>query len=1106
MSPQGTPEKPDILVSFVEKRVKLTTSPDGTYHGECQFCGSPEFLVIPCQERWTCPVCNRGGDFIDWLTEFPEDLDDPAHQSPKRDVTAEQSSTHDGPAKSQPRRNWSRVAGSGACNAERLHWALKLRRDYSLAPCGICPGTKRPWHRWKEFQHAPPNDQEIKSFFSELPRWYVDEWGEQVLLGILGGAGSGGLEVLDFDIPSKRALKERGIQGSPPAFEPWWEQVLDHGYEDLLNRLVVVSTPSGGRQVYYRCIESQGNMKLARRAATPEELQSEPNTKVQVLIETRGNNGLVLCFPTPGYTFIRGGFESIPDITPEERRLLIGLAQHLDEMPIEQHDYRQTTSRKQNPGDVSPGDDFNARASWEEAFGNSGWRHTGKRLGDRFEMVRPGKNPREGGSGTIGPGRHGKEVFICFTTSTEFESTHPGTDLLRGYDKFAVYTQIHHGGLRRECFSAAAKVLCAQGYGNRKTFRGARCSRSPDRTSSSSVAPTGEPRPQPEPDGAEGDIPEGDQDQASVGPYFEQGGWLYKRTFDNKGEEASPRVLANFTCRIIEELRRDDGEETQIVYRICADVSGATQTVDVPARDFPSMSWVGEMLGANAVLSVGVKDHVRAAVLILSHPVRVRTVYTHTGWRQIDSVWVYLTGAGGIGPSGPVENVTCELDDNLEGYSTEPPRQPAPPLLRRALALLDLGPPRVMAALVGAAALAPLISLFTRNEPDFTVWIYGETGTFKTAVAAVIQALWGSFRRLPGSFTSTPNAIEKQCYATKDAVFVLDDYFPPAGKKQQQQLLEIVDKVVRSGGNRKGRDRMAADLSLRRGFPPRCLTIVTAEGQIEGASSLARIVPVEIRSGDIDISRLTEAQSAIDEFQGAMYHFLRWVAANHDRISEKLPELMTAFRSRLCGVGEHLRQPTQVALLLCGLEVLLLCCMELGAISQDESQATMESALAGLIEAAAAHGDELRDQDPVRQFTTCLREGLASGRAYLTTKTGGAPEEHSRWGWHMASHGGVVEPATSPGAAHVGYLDGDFIFLLPESAFAIFTLDLRKRDRINPVNQSTLGKQMLAHDLLEGQLEQRGGKEVRRHTTMVRIANGSQRLWKVRVAKFEEMI
>ena len=38
-----------------------------------------------------------------------------------------------------------------------------------------------------------------------------------------------------------------------------------------------------------------------------------------------------------------------------------------------------------------------------------------------------------------------------------------------------------------------------------------------------------------------------------------------------------------------------------------------------------------------------------------------RRVYTHTGWRQIDGVWVYLHGGGAIGPDGPVADVAVGL-------------------------------------------------------------------------------------------------------------------------------------------------------------------------------------------------------------------------------------------------------------------------------------------------------------------------------------------------------------------------------------------------------------------------------------------------------------
>src|SRR5688500_8975612 len=63
------------------------------------------------------------------------------------------------------------------------------------------------------------------------------------------------------------------------------------GLGELLNRIANgygEKTPSGGVHLLWRCAEIEGNLKLARRPATPAELLEDPDDLTKVLFETRG--------------------------------------------------------------------------------------------------------------------------------------------------------------------------------------------------------------------------------------------------------------------------------------------------------------------------------------------------------------------------------------------------------------------------------------------------------------------------------------------------------------------------------------------------------------------------------------------------------------------------------------------------------------------------------------------------------------------------------------------------------------------------------------------------------------------------------------------------
>jgi archaellum biogenesis ATPase FlaH len=282
--------------------------------------------------------------------------------------------------------------------------------------------TKRPPFEWLEFQSRIPSD-------AELVQWFATGKGIAAVCGPI----SGGLEVLDFDIPGKH-LPEHADK--PPAYGPWKALLKEHGYEDLLKRLIAVKTPSGGIHIVYRCPGAgDGNLKLAMR------------TKTEVLIETRGKGGYFLIPPTDGYVLLSGSFDAIPIITEAEREILHTCARMLNE-----HWDKQRYERNV-PSAARPGDAYNLNGpSWEELLGKHGWKIHGRR-GQWVNFTRPDKN-----EGVSAGYNEESGLFHVFSSSTAFE-------LGKGYSKFSAYCVLEHSN----DFFRAAQELGRQGYGGDPT-------------------------------------------------------------------------------------------------------------------------------------------------------------------------------------------------------------------------------------------------------------------------------------------------------------------------------------------------------------------------------------------------------------------------------------------------------------------------------------------------------------------------------------------------------------------------------------------------------------------------------------------------------------
>jgi len=305
-----------------------------------------------------------------------------------------------------------------------LHQARQLTESkLSLIPIRD-DGTKAPaLSSWKHYQTKIAAPKTLNKWFANGNKG----------IAVICGQVSGNLEVIDFDAPA--------------LFEPWKRLLKEQGGADLLKKLVIVETPTGGYHVYYRCSDGvEGNQKLAQRKGS--------DGKLKVLIETRGEGGYVIapgspegCHPLKKcYTLLNGQLTEIPTTTSEERELLLSAARALNEY-IEP---KRLISGNLDASGNRPGDDFNARASWEEIFEPHGWGKAGER-GEGTDWRRPGKEI--GISATTN--FVGTDLFYNFSTNG-----HP-FEAGRAYTKFEAYTFLNHDG----DFSAAAADLAEKGYG-----------------------------------------------------------------------------------------------------------------------------------------------------------------------------------------------------------------------------------------------------------------------------------------------------------------------------------------------------------------------------------------------------------------------------------------------------------------------------------------------------------------------------------------------------------------------------------------------------------------------------------------------------------------
>jgi hypothetical protein len=323
------------------------------------------------------------------------------------------------------------MTNGGKMKTDILLTALEFaNQGISVVPVAT-DGTKRPGiASWKQYQETRPTT-------AELMTWFADAQG----VGVICGKVSGNLEMLELEgraVADKMHLDLKEMAGNAGLGEVW----------DRINNGYVEMTPSGGIHWLYRIDgEVPGNTKLARKPGDED--------KVEVLAETRGEGGFVIVAPTNGtchpsggaWTMLVGSAKSIPTLTVAERQGLHQLFATFDCVPKVEFVTEELAPKGVN---LTPGDDYNAKVTWEQVLEPLGWKKVYTNKAGVTSWRRPGKS--EGISATTN--HAGNDKFFVFSSSTQFEPE-------RSYSKFAIFTLVEHQG----DFTASARALRSQGYG-----------------------------------------------------------------------------------------------------------------------------------------------------------------------------------------------------------------------------------------------------------------------------------------------------------------------------------------------------------------------------------------------------------------------------------------------------------------------------------------------------------------------------------------------------------------------------------------------------------------------------------------------------------------
>jgi hypothetical protein len=471
--------------------------------------------------------------------------------------------------------------------------------------------------------------------------------------------------------------------------------------------------------------------------------------------------------------------------------------------------------------------------------------------------------------------------------------------------------------------------------------------------------------------------------------------------------------LCNFDAQITEEIIEDNGIEVIHHYTI----EGKAEKKDllkiqIPSSQFLSLNWLHQW-GNQAIAEPGqgTKDYIRHAIQTRSNGVKKVTCYTHTGWREINYNWAYLTGSGAIG----TDNISVRLSKELQRYNLPLKVENEIEAIKTSLSFLDIGKREITLPLFALLYLSPLTTIL-EPMPNFSGYLYGETGTFKTSISILLLSHFGHFNSITNlsNFDDTSNALTKRAFTLKDTLMVIDDFHPSNKRMDVQQMESLAQKIIRACSNRTGRHRLNPDATDKGAYEPRGIVLITGEEIVSLQSTLARVMVVEISEGDIDKNKLTGLQLKAQLLPHAMASYISWVRENVKQIKESFPKQFIRLRDKAFGENTHKKLPEQVAYLQFALETAISWMVDKGVINENEATSLSKEGWDIFIELANKQSKRLEREDPIRKFKEILQTMITQGKVRI---------EHKDYDSTKIIGGEMGE--------FIGYYDDLYTYLLP---------------------------------------------------------------------------
>lgn len=431
-------------------------------------------------------------------------------------------------------------------------------------------------------------------------------------------------------------------------------------------------------------------------------------------------------------------------------------------------------------------------------------------------------------------------------------------------------------------------------------------------------------------------------------------------------------------------VKNEIQDEIYIELSVVIDSNKQIDNIKLSALDMSNLRWVLSFLGMDAIVYPGKEKEFLLIIKKLFRHVETVEEYSNIGWiKKSNGQYKYLDYNGSVGD----DDIKVNIEDNFSKYTFPRENGDIGVAIKQVLGLLEVVEKRIAYVLLSLVYLCPLLEFIGHKSklPEFVVWLYGFTGTHKTTIAKLFLSHFGNFNSgVPASFNDTYASIERKAYKLKDSLLLLDDFCPQQSYRETQNINTIAEKVVRAYGDRTSRGRLTVTMESQTQFVPRGMMLITGESTVPGNSTAARLIPIGLNRGSVNLKKLTESQEHSYLLGISMKEYILWIEEEVNSNYEDFVETLNANYKvwlddiRNNAIETHGRSYEAFAWLLVALDLMYQFFCSTGVATEEEYSMALQEAREEFLELIKVKDELTRSDNPIELFLDTIKEFITS--------------------------------------------------------------------------------------------------------------------------------